>query len=87
MKALALSSKPNGPYYKGTFDEVATYKFPLSRVIYIYLNRKPGASIQPAVHEFLRFILSRDGQKLVEQEGIFLPLTPEIVKQESAKLQ
>ena len=86
-KTVALSAKPGGPYYKGTFDEVASYKFPLSRVIYIYLNRKPGAPLDPPVREFLRFVLSRDGQKLVEQEGIFLPLTPSIVKEELAKVQ
>ena len=87
VKTVALAEKPKGPFYKGTFEEVASYKFPLSRVIYINLNRKPGTPIDPKVREFLKFVLSRDGQELVEKEGIFLPLTPEIVKQELAKLR
>jgi hypothetical protein len=31
-----LSESDNGPFYKGTFDEVAAQKYPLSRVIYFY---------------------------------------------------
>jgi phosphate transport system substrate-binding protein len=86
-RALALANDETGPYYKGTFQEVVDQKYPLSRVIYIYLNRKPGEPLDPKVREFLKFVLSEQGQQDVAKEGVFLPLTPKIVKEELAKVQ
>jgi phosphate transport system substrate-binding protein len=87
VKAVALASSDKGPFYKGTFEEVAAQMYPLSRVIYIYVNRAPGKPLDSKVHEFLKYILSKEGQAVVEQEGVFLPLTLDFVKQELAKLQ
>jgi phosphate transport system substrate-binding protein len=86
VKAVALSETPNRPY-EGTFDAVVQHKYPLSRYIYIYINRAPGKAIDPKVHEYLNYILSREGQEAVAREGIFLPLTAGMVKAERAKLQ
>ena len=87
VKAVALSETPDGPYYEGTFDEVVQHKYPLSRYIYIYINRAPGKPIDPKVKEYLSYILSKEGQEAVVREGIFLPLTAAIVKAERAKLR
>jgi phosphate transport system substrate-binding protein len=87
VKALALSEKQGGTYFTGTFDEVVDQKYPLSRVTYIYLNRPPGQPLDPKVREFLKYILSKEGQDTVLKEGIFLPLPAEMVKQELAKLK
>jgi phosphate transport system substrate-binding protein len=87
VKAVALAESDKGLFYKGTFEEVAAQKYPLSRVIYIYVNRAPGKPLDPKVREFLKYVLSKEGQAVVEQEGIFLPLPLEFVKQEHAKLQ
>ena len=86
-KALALAEKEGGPYFKGTFDEVVEQKYPLSRVIYIYVNRAPGKGLDPKAREFLKYVLSKEGQDAILKEGIFLPLPAEMVKQELAKLQ
>jgi phosphate transport system substrate-binding protein len=87
VKAVALSEKDSGPYYKGTFEEVLNQKYPLSRVIYIYVNRAPGKPLDPKVSEFLKFVLSAKGQDDVVKEGIFLPLPPSMVKEELARLK
>jgi phosphate transport system substrate-binding protein len=86
VKAVALALSDKGPFYKGTFEEVAAQKYPLSRVIYIYVNRAPGKPLDPKIHEFLKYVLSKEGQAVVEQEGVFLPLPLEFVKQELARL-
>src|SRR6516164_1278866 len=86
-KALALGDEEKGPYYKGTFQEVVDQQYPLSRVIYIYLNRKSSEPLDPKVREFLKFILSAQGQQDVAKEGVFLPLTPQIVKEELQKVK
>jgi phosphate transport system substrate-binding protein len=86
-KAIALAEHDNGPYYKGTFEEVAAHSYPLSRYIYIYVNRAPNKPIEPKTKEFLDYILSKEGQEAVVTEGIFLPLSAADVKQERAKIQ
>ncbi len=87
VKAVALAATPTGPFYKGTFEEVVQHTYPLSRYIYIYINRAPGKPIEPKVKEFLGFILSKEGQEAVVKEGIFLPLPAAVVMAERAKLQ
>jgi phosphate transport system substrate-binding protein len=87
VKAVALAAHDGGPYSQGTFQEVLEQKYPLSRVIYIYINRPPGKPIDPKVREFLKFALSATGQDDVVKEGIFLPLPPSMVKEELAKLR
>ena len=56
------------------YTQVALAQYPLSRVVYANLNRRPGHALSPLMREFLRFILSRQGQEDVRAEGVFLPL-------------
>ena len=86
VKTVALAEKDAGPYYKGTFQEVLDQKYPLSRVIYIYVNKAPGKPLDPKVQEFLKFVLSAKGQDEIVKEGIFLPLPAAMVKEELGKL-
>jgi phosphate transport system substrate-binding protein len=55
--------------------------------VYIYVDRPPCAPLAPSVHEFLRYILSLDGQRAVEQEGIFMPLPAHIAAEQRTKLE
>ena len=87
IKTVALSEAKNGPYLKGSFEEVTAQKYPLSRVVYIFINRAPGKPVDPKVREFLTFVLSRQGQADVEKEGIFLPLPLAMAKQDLEKLK
>jgi phosphate transport system substrate-binding protein len=57
-----------------TYTNVALAKYPLSRLVYGNVNRRPGKPLPPLVQEFLRFIVSREGQRDVRKEAIFLPL-------------
>jgi phosphate transport system substrate-binding protein len=50
------------------------------------VNKKPGEPLQPKIKEFLKAVLSREGQDVVAKERVYIPLTPEIVKEELAKL-
>jgi phosphate transport system substrate-binding protein len=86
VKPVALAETQSGPYYKATLESVETQRYPLSRAVYITLNLRPGSQLDPKVKEFLSFILSKEGQKAVQEEGEFLPLPAVIVKAERAKL-
>jgi phosphate transport system substrate-binding protein len=87
VKPVALAEKKGGPYYQGTFEEVLEQKYPLSRVIYIYVNKAPGKPLDPKIREFLRFVLSEKGQEDIVKEGIFLPLPKSMDTEELAKLK
>jgi len=55
-------------------QNICTRDYPLSRLIYLFTNKKPGEGLDPVVLEFLNYILSYEGQKAVEDDQIFYPL-------------
>jgi len=59
-----------------TADNVRNRSYPLSRDAYIYVNKAPGPSDGPESGEFIRFVLSREGQQIVQKAGIYSPLPP-----------
>lgn len=85
VKPLALAGK-DGKYYATEYENVLSGKYPLSRFLYIYFNRKPNQPLDPLVLEFLKFVLSREGQEIVVKDG-YLPLSLRMVSEELSKLQ
>jgi ABC-type phosphate transport system substrate-binding protein len=74
VRTLALAPVDGGPYHEATYEEVARATYPLSRLVYVNVNRGPGHPLPPALREFIRFILSREGQQVVLRQAIYLPL-------------
>ncbi len=60
--------------------------YPLARFLYIYINKTPNKPVDPIVHEFLRFVLSKQGQEIVVKDG-FYPLPAAISDQMMSQLQ
>jgi phosphate transport system substrate-binding protein len=83
---LEIAENAAGPYYAGTFDEVRTAVYPLTRFVYIYIDRAPGKPPDPALRAFLTYILSLDGQRIVEHERVFMPLPVRIAASQRSKL-
>ena len=74
VKLLPLSAAPDAPFVAPTYTNVASAAYPLSRLVYLNVNRAPGKPLAPALAEFLRFIVSRQGQQVVRDQAIYLPL-------------
>lgn len=74
VKTLALARSPSGPYVPPSLQSFQDHSYPLSRSIYIYFNRAPGQPLAPCAQEFLRYIVSREGQEAVERNSKYLPL-------------
>jgi len=87
VKSLPIAVTETGPYVAGTLETVIDQSYPLTRSIYIAINKAPGQALAPNVREFLRLVLSRPGQQIVEAEGNFLPLPAAIVSRELNKLE
>lgn len=76
VKSLALAETSAGPFYRGTIDEVARREYPLGRDIYLLLRQTAREPASPLLLEFLRLILSAEGQRAVAEDGMhFLPLS------------
>lgn len=85
VKAVALAKKEGDAY--GTVDPADVYagKYPLARFLYVYVNKPPNSPADPLVREFVRFVLSQEGQEIVVKDG-YLPVANRIVEEELAKL-
>ncbi len=68
-----------------TFENALSGDYPLGRALYIYVVKKPNEPAPPLVKEFLKFVLSREGQEIVVQDG-FGPLPPAAIEAERKKL-
>ena len=86
VKVLALQGEAGAPAVPATYEAVAGATYPLSRLTYFNVNKKPGRSLDPAAEEFLRFILSRQGQAVVLAQGTYMPLRAAQVNQARALL-
>jgi len=87
-KSLALAESDAGPFLAGSGEEIADRTYPLSRTVYLCVNRPPGGAFASGVREFLTFILSREGQQIVAADPAgFLPLTASMVAGERTKLR
>jgi phosphate transport system substrate-binding protein len=86
IKTVALGVKDGGPYFELTMDNVRERTYPMYADVFFWINRDPKKPVDPKVREFLRFLLSRDGQALVMKDGKYLPLTAAVIREERKKL-
>jgi len=87
VKVVPLTEEDHGAFVPPTTETVASHTYPLSRYVYIFVNRPPGKPLEPKVKQFLQLVLSREGQQVVADEGVYIPLTSEVVREELLKLQ
>jgi phosphate transport system substrate-binding protein len=87
LKPLALAPREGGPYFAPTLEDVRSRMYPLTRSIFMQYGRPPGQPLEPKEREFLRYILSRQGQEDVVRNGQYLPLTAAAAAEELQKLE
>lgn len=86
-KILPISTAPGARAVSLSRETVLNHTCPLSRYLYAYINRPPGTPVDPKVKEFLRIVLSREGQEVVSRLGVLLPMPPDVAREELAKLE
>jgi len=57
VKLLALAPADGAPAVAPDYEEVARAIYPLSRLVFVNLNKAPGKPLPPALAEFVRFIV------------------------------
>lgn len=84
VRTVPLAAKGDN-FVDATMENVSSGKYPLSRFLYIYVNKHPNKPLSPIEAEFLKMVLSKDGQAIVEKDG-YVPLTAKIAEAELKKL-
>jgi phosphate transport system substrate-binding protein len=86
VKTLRLAKSPATGYFGTDAETVLAGKYPLFRYLYVYVNQAPNRPLDPLVREFVKYVLSQEGQQVVVKDG-FLPLPAKIVQEGHARLK
>lgn len=87
VKRIPVAETNAGPYVQHTIENVQNRTYPLFNQAYFYTSVPPGTKMNPMVKEFLRYVLSREGQEQVQADGKYLPLTADVVREQLKKLE
>lgn len=79
VKVLALGESEDS-IFEPSYENCLTQDYPLGRFLYVYANKPPVERIDALTKEFLKFVLSKDGQEIVVKDGYF-PLTADYAAQ------
>jgi len=71
VRLVALARKEGEPFVTPTTDMVKHGTYPLTRYLYLYVDKEPNEGIEPIVHEFLTFCNSAAGQAIVTKAGSY----------------
>lgn len=86
VKALPLAADAAGPFVALSEESVVSRRYPLVRVVTMVLNRAPSQAVTPRLAEFLRYILSAEGQAAIRRDGAYLPLGEESARHQLTRL-
>jgi len=86
VRALPLAKKDGGEFEEANEENAISGKYPLARVLYVYINKAPNKPLPPLEAEFLKMVLSKKGQQVVEKDG-YIPLPAKLAEKELAKLK
>ena len=79
VRSVPLTKKTGGEFIDATAENAVSGKYPLSRFLYVYVNKKPNAELAPLDKEFIKLILSKQGQEVVIKDG-YIPLPANVVE-------
>ena len=86
VRAVPLSEIPGEPAIPASKEAASDGSYPLSRYLYIYINKRPDTALTPLEREFLKLVLSVQGQEIVEKDG-YIALPPKVVQRELLRIE
>lgn len=87
VKPIALAAHERGAYFQATRASLVARDYPLARRTYAFVDKPPGKPLDPKVKEFLRYVLSDEGQADVVRDHGYLPLNREVLATQLARLE
>ena len=86
VRAVPLAEKEGGKCYEADPDNAYSGSYPLARFLYVYVNKAPGKALDPLTREFVKLVLSKEGQEVVVKDGYF-PIPASTAKEELGKIE
>ena len=84
VRAVPLSKK-GGEAFEASEENALAGKFPLARFFYVYVNKAPNQPLSPLDAEFIKLVLSKQGQEVVMKDG-YIPLPSKVVEKTMKEL-
>ena len=79
VRALPLAGD-DGTFYEANYENCLSGDYPMARFLLVAVNKKPGQPLDPRTLEFLKYVLSKQGQAIVEKDGYY-PMPAEVAKE------
>ncbi len=86
VKAVPLAKNPDGDFVEATPENAVAGTYPLSRFLYVYVNKQPNKPLAPLEQEFFKMVLSKTGQQVVIKDG-YIPLPAKVVDKALVSIQ
>ena len=86
VRAVPLSEKDGGRCVEAEAENAYSGAYPMARFLFVYVNKAPGKALDPLTREFVKVIVSKDGQEGVIKDGYF-PIPASVAKEELSKIQ
>ncbi len=77
VRAVPLAREHGQPFAPATADAAADGSYPLARFLYVYVNKHPNRPLAPLEREFVKLVLSKEGQEVVLRDG-YVPLSANV---------
>ena len=85
VASVPLARDTGSPMVPAQPENAYTGEYPLARFLYVYVNHRPGARLDPLRREFVRYVFSRQGQMQVLKDGYF-PITAAVATDNLARV-
>ena len=85
VKAVPLAKKARKPFVEAMSDNAIKGDYPLSRFLYVYVNKHPNRPLSPLLKEFIKMVMSKSGQEVVVKDG-YIPLPAKVADKYLKKL-
>lgn len=86
VRSVPLSKKPGEAVVDATPENAVDGSYPLSRFLYVYVNKAPNKPLTPIEREFIKMVYSRQGQDVVAKDG-YIPLPASVIERMKATLE
>lgn len=86
VRAVPVAEVPEDDPVEVSFETATDGSYPLTRYLYVYVNKKPDTPLAPLEREFFKLVLSQAGQEIVEKDG-YVPLPLNTVERELRRIE
>jgi phosphate transport system substrate-binding protein len=86
VRAVPVAEKAGSTCVEAKAENAYAGTYPLARFLYVYINKAPEKPLEPLTREFMRLVVSKDGQEVVVKDGYY-PITATLANEELAKIR